>query len=120
VKTLLFLLNELIWIKGEDKVPVVNSFGSLKGIVSKRVKVGWIISTQYSVLTYGFISREFVLDDVSSAPFECLRQKSVRRRKIMSIASNQGQTIEPQSQYKQMVCILSPCKWFYLISHKWV
>jgi hypothetical protein len=46
----------------------------------RNSKVGCIISTQHSVLTGGFI-REFVLDDLSGAPFEmrpCLRKKPVR------------------------------------------
>jgi hypothetical protein len=68
VKTLLFLLSELIWIKGEDK----GMFAFLKGYSES-----WL-DYQYSVLTSGIISREFVLNDLSGAPFEmrpCLRKK---------------------------------------------
>jgi hypothetical protein len=72
VKTTLSLLSELIWIKGDDK--------DIVACLKERMKVGCIISTQHSVLTYG-ISREFVLDDLSSALFEvrpCSRKKPGR------------------------------------------
>jgi hypothetical protein len=95
VMTLLFLLSELIWIKGEDKVGVNSSDSVSLERNGKRVKVGCIIITQpeHTVLTRGFILREFVLDDLSSAPFEmrpCLRKNPVGRE-IMNI-SKQSRT----------------------------
>jgi hypothetical protein len=64
---MLFLLNEFIWIKSDD-VEVMPS-------CTKRAKV---------VLTSGLISGGFVLNDLSSAPFEmrpCMREK-LRKRNI--------------------------------------
>ena len=77
MKTFLFHLNELIWIKSDDESVAMEGIFSgpsrfLKG-VSKRVKADWKI-----VLTSGIFSPSFVFNDLSSTSFEirpCLREK---------------------------------------------
>jgi hypothetical protein len=89
VKTLLFLINELNWIKGEDK----GMFVSLKGIVSsKRVKVGWIISTQYLHVVLFRVNLCLMI-----SPALLLRCGHACAKNLLGdgtsvIASNQGQT----------------------------
>ena len=82
MKTFLFLLSELIWIKGENDVV----FASLKRIVNAWKLAGKTPHYQYSERTDEVVLGKLVLDHRSSAPFEmrpCLREKAFRWRRIM-------------------------------------